>query len=240
MQLTQEKELLSRGSLWRALLLPLIMLGLFLLGRALGLGTGLGEARAWIAENAFLGGLLFLGMFVLTALALLPGLPLTLAAGAVFGSVLGVLWVSLGSLLGATIAFLLARFLAREMIARRLRRHAVFCRVERLTDEQGPVICALTRLFPIFPYSILNYAFGLTRISFPTYVLWTWLCMLPGTIIFVSGTDALLKAIELGEVSWTLILVTGLNVGLLLALIPWARGHLKRSGPKSGKDSIDS
>ena len=216
------------------------MIGLFLLSRAMGLGAGLGDARAWIAEHSFLGGLLFIGMFVISALALLPGLPLTVAAGAVFGSLLGVVWVSLGSLFGAICAFILARFLARDTVARRLRRHDLFCRIERWTDEQGAVICALTRLFPIFPYGVLSFAFGLTKISFWTFVFWTWVCMLPGTVVFVVGTDAILKALESGEVSWKLVLVIGANVALLVSLIPWARGHLKRNGRKDAERSGNS
>ncbi len=230
----------AKRGFWRALLLPVIVVALFFLGKWLGLGEGLGEARIWITEHRFLGGLLFVGVFILTALSLLPGLPLTLAAGAVFGSFLGVVWVSIGSLLGAVAAYILARFLARESIARRLRKHDLFCRIERLTDEQGHVICALTRLFPIFPYGVLNYAFGLTKISLWTYILWTWLCMLPGTIIFVIGSDLTVKGIERGQISWPHILVAVLNLALLLALIPWARGHLKRNGKNPGKKSIKS
>lgn len=236
----QELPIYKRRGFWRALLLPFIVIGLFLLGRALGLGGGLGEARDWIDQHAFLGGLLFVGMFILTALALLPGLPLTLASGAVFGSLMGVIWVSVGSLLGAVSAYLLARFLARESISRRLRRHDLFCRIERWTDEQGAVICALTRLFPIFPYGILNYAFGLTQVSFWTYVFWTWICMLPGTIVFVVGTDAIVKGVESGEIPWKLLLIIGANVVLLLSLIPWARGHLKRNEEKEAERSRNS
>jgi len=87
----------------------------------------------------------------------------------------------------------------------------------------------LTRLFPIFPYSLLNYSFGLTRVRFWTYLLWTWIGMLPGHVVYVTGMDAISRGLAGEGVSWELVLIGGLALLLLIGLVPWARRQLRRS-----------
>ncbi len=68
-----------------------------------------------------------------------------------------------------------------------------------MTEKHGAIIVAVTRLVPLFPFNLLNYGFGLTRVPFWTYLFWSWLCMLPGTIAYLVGTDAVILAVTTGE-----------------------------------------
>jgi uncharacterized membrane protein YdjX (TVP38/TMEM64 family) len=217
--------------LWlRAGLLPLAVVLLFVAGRRLGLGVEIEGLRAWIGAHGALGLGLFFLLYLITGASGLPGLPLTLAAGALFGAVLGTVVASVGSALGAAFAFFLARSLAREAVARRLGHHRVFARIDRWTRERGAVTVALTRIFPVFPYSLLNLAFGLTGVRFWTYLFWTWLCMLPGTTFYVVGADALLTGLATGTWPVKHLVAAGLVLAIILSLVPWARRRLRENG----------
>jgi uncharacterized membrane protein YdjX (TVP38/TMEM64 family) len=115
----------------------------------------------------------------------IPGSVLTLGAGALFGVVLGSVCVSISATLGATAAFLVGRYLARDAIARRIGRHEKFAAIDRAVADEGWKIVLLTRLSPVFPFTLLNYAFGLTRVKLGHYVLASWIGMMPGTVMYV-------------------------------------------------------
>jgi uncharacterized membrane protein YdjX (TVP38/TMEM64 family) len=208
----------------RAALLPLAIVALLALARRLGLGPELESVRQWLQAQGPWGGLGFVALYMLTAMAMLPGLPLTLAAGALFGAVWGMVWVSLGATLGAAGAFLLARGLAGEALRRWLGGRAAFQTLERWTREQGALCVAANRLLPLLPYSLINYAFGLTRVGFWTFLLWTWLAMLPGHLVWVTGANALLGARQ-GEADWTAWLPPAGALLLIAALLlmAWRR-----------------
>lgn len=140
---------------------------------------------------AFIGGLgawgpaLFILAYVAACVLLVPGTLLTLGAGALFGVVRGTIYVSLASTAGATAAFLIGRYLARDWVARRVERHPKFAAVSAAVRREGWKIVALTRLSPVFPFNLLNYAFGITQVRLRDYVLASWLAMLPGTATYV-------------------------------------------------------
>ena len=96
-----------------------------------------------------------------------------------------------------------------------------------MTQQHGAVIVALTRLLPIFPFNLLNYAFGLTGVRFWTYALWSFLCMIPGVILYVVGADALYQGIVMGRVPWILLATLALVVIPLAVLVKYARNSLK-------------
>lgn len=128
--------------------------------------------------------------YALAVVAFVPGSLLTLAAGATFGLVEGTLVVLLGAGLGSTAAFLLSRSVAREAIARRVEGDRRFAAIDRAIERDGRRIVFLLRLSPVFPFSLLNYALGLTRVRLADYVLAS-VGMLPGTILYVySGKVA--------------------------------------------------
>lgn len=141
-------------------------------------------------------GLLGLAAFYVVACVLmLPGSLLTLGMGALAG----VLWpdrfffallcgtaaVSAGSVSGATVAFLLGRNLLRDSIAAKMAHNPRFAALDRAIGKRGLQMTFLVRLSPAFPFSLLNYALGLTSVSLRDYVLASWIGMLPGTVMYV-------------------------------------------------------
>jgi uncharacterized membrane protein YdjX (TVP38/TMEM64 family) len=144
-------------------------------------------------------------------------------------------WIrSLGATVGASLAFLISRYFARDAIVRWLSDKEKFRRLDRLTEQHGAIIVALTRLVPLFPFNLLNYGFGLTRVRFWTYVFWSWLCMLPGTILYVVGADAIAKAIAQGRVPWTLVAILVAAAIALALLVRFARRKLQAKENKTG------
>jgi pyruvate/2-oxoglutarate dehydrogenase complex dihydrolipoamide dehydrogenase (E3) component/uncharacterized membrane protein YdjX (TVP38/TMEM64 family) len=125
------------------------------------------------------------GLYVVATVLFIPGSVLTLGAGAVFGVALGSIYVSISATLGATAAFLVGRYLARDAIGRKIEKHEKFGTIDRAVADEGWKIVLLTRLSPVFPFTLLNYAFGLTRVKFSHYVLASWLGMIPGTVMYV-------------------------------------------------------
>jgi len=131
------------------------------------------------------GAVIFVLLYLVAAVLLLPGSVLTLGAGAVFGVVHGAVLVSAGATLGATAAFLVGRYLARGWVAASLESYPRFAAIDQAVAREGWKIVGLTRLSPVFPFNLLNYAFGLTRVSLRDYVLASWIGMMPGTVMYV-------------------------------------------------------
>jgi uncharacterized membrane protein YdjX (TVP38/TMEM64 family) len=130
-------------------------------------------------------------VYIPACIFFLPGSVITLGAGFVLGLVQGTIAVSIGSTLGAAAAFLMGRTLARDMIAQRVRGNERFGAIDRAVGEQGFKIVLLTRLSPVFPFNLLNYAYGLTDVRFRDYLLASWVGMFPGTVMYVYlGTAA--------------------------------------------------
>ena len=143
------------------------------------------EALDWIGKLGPWGPVIFVGLYVVATVLFVPGSVLTLGAGAVFGVVLGSVCVSISATLGATAAFLVGRYLARDAIARKIERNEKFATIDRAVADEGWKIVLLTRLSPVFPFTLLNYAFGLTRVKLSHYVLASWIGMMPGTVMYV-------------------------------------------------------
>lgn len=144
--------------------------------------------REWLGvveRLGAMGALLFGLIYVAATVLLVPGSALTLGAGLLFGVPLGSLIVSLASTLGAACSFLIARFLAREWVARKIEANSGLAAMDRSVAAEGWKIVLLLRLSPVFPFSLLNYALGLTRVKLCDYVLASWLGMMPGTVMYV-------------------------------------------------------
>ncbi|MFN2433364.1 MAG: TVP38/TMEM64 family protein [Gemmatimonadota bacterium] len=137
------------------------------------------------------GPVLLAAAYVPASLLFVPGSVLTLGAGFLFGLGVGTVAVSAGSVMGACAAFLVGRTLARGAVERRVVSDPRFRAIDDAVARQGFRIVLLTRLSPIFPFTLLNYAYGVTPVSFRDYVLASWLGMLPGTVLYVYlGTAA--------------------------------------------------
>lgn len=166
-----------------------------------------------------IGPLTFIGFYVAAVVFFLPGLPVTALSGLAFGPLWGTVYASIGSAIGVSCAFLIARYTAREMVASWVAGNAHFQKIDNGVKEQGWRMLMITRLVPIFPFNLQNYAYGLTQIRFSTYFLVSWICMLPGTVAFVQ----LGAAVNVGEgnIRLTLLYLAGAGVFIVLvSLIP--------------------
>ncbi len=216
--------------MWRPILLIAFIIAIFILAIVFGAGEKLSALREWIQSLGPLGPAAFVGLYVLGVVAGIPGSALTVAAGGLFGSFVGVILVSLASTIGASFSFLIARYFARNAITGWLSKREKFKKLDFMAEEHGAMIVAVTRLIPIFPFNLINYGFGLTKIPFWTYVFWSWLCMLPGTVLYVVGVDAVIQLIIQRQVPWILFGVVA-GVGMLLAvLVKFARGKINEKG----------
>jgi len=171
---------------------------------------------AWVEGLGAVGPLVFILGYAVATVAFIPGSVLTLAAGAIFGVVKGTLLTLAGATLGACAAFLVARYLARSAIERRIANNPRFVAIDRAVGREGFKIVALLRLSPIFPFNLLNYALGLTRVRFLDYFAAS-AAMLPGTLLYVyygAAAGSLASAVggrtEKGTGDWIV-----LGLGLL-------------------------
>ena len=155
---------------------------LFLIGRSV--GAYLQDFARWLEGLGAWGPAAFIAGYAAATVAFAPGSVLTLAAGALFGLARGVLYVLVAATLGASASFLVARYLARGAIERRLAGNRRFAAIDAAIAGQGLKIVFLLRLSPVFPFNLLNYGLGLTRVRFLHYVLAS-AGMIPGTILYV-------------------------------------------------------
>ncbi|MGK7933583.1 MAG: TVP38/TMEM64 family protein [Microcystaceae cyanobacterium] len=142
------------------------------------------NALVWIQNLGTVGSLAFICLYVLATVAFLPGSILTLGAGVIFGVIWGSIYVFIGATLGATAAFLVGRYLARNWIAKKIEGNTKFSAIDKAVATEGFKIVLLTRLSPVFPFNLLNYSFGITGVSLRDYVLGS-IGMIPGTIMYV-------------------------------------------------------
>lgn len=159
----------------------------------------------------------YVGGYVVAELLFVPALPLTLLGGLVFGPAWGVLYVWIAATLAAALAFLVARYVARDVVRRWTERSPQLARIDAAVERHGWRILMVTRLVPLFPFNLQNFAYGLTRIPFWTYVGMTALGILPGTIAFTLAGGALSGGGSPARIAWTLAAAAVLIVALSLA-----------------------
>ncbi len=216
----------GRGLIGEALLMlrgatrPLAAVGLIvLLILLLRPGEWLGQLdviRGWVQSRGLLGLLVVLCVYVLAAIALVPQTVLKVAAGGLFGSMWGVAVASIGSILGALACFLIARYAARGPWMNRIRRGQRMTQLNALARERGTLLVVISRLLPVFPGNLLNYALGLTQLRTATFVFWSWFTMLPGIVVLVVGTDAILRGLAEGRVPWGMVAIVACVLALLV------------------------
>jgi uncharacterized membrane protein YdjX (TVP38/TMEM64 family) len=142
------------------------------------------DALEWVKGLGPAGAIAFMGIYIIATVAFIPGSVLTLGAGVLFDVPLGSLVVFVGATLGATGAFLVGRYLARNWVAKKIEGNQNFAAIDKAVGQQGFKIVTLLRLSPVFPFNILNYGLGLTGVSLKDYFLGS-IGMLPGTVMYV-------------------------------------------------------
>src|SRR6266853_3300553 len=175
------------ASLFRPKIILIVLIAIAILYGAHRLGAGpvLKNALDSIRGLGPLAPIAFVAIYILACVLFLPGSILTIGAGVIFGVVRGSIYVSIAATLGATAAFLVGRYFARDWIAKKLEGNAKFKAIDEAVGREGWKIVLLTRLSPVFPFNLLNYAYGLTRVRLRDYFFASWIGMIPGTILFV-------------------------------------------------------
>jgi uncharacterized membrane protein YdjX (TVP38/TMEM64 family) len=222
-----------RSARVRLIVWGLVAVAVLVAARALDAAALLRATLESIAGLGMWGPVFFALLYSAATVLFLPGWVLTLGAGAVFGVLKGVPIVSASATLGATAAFLVGRYVARDLVAQKIEGNPRFRAVDEAVAREGWKIVGLMRLSPVFPFNLLNYAFGITRVSLRDFVLASWVGMLPGTAMYVylgslAGTLAGADRGARTPAEWTLYAVgLAATVGVTVYVTRLARRALR-------------
>jgi uncharacterized membrane protein YdjX (TVP38/TMEM64 family) len=181
--------------------------------------------------------LAFIIIYNLATVLFIPGSILTLGGGAIFGIVWGSIYITFAAILGAIFAFFIGRYLSRSWILKKIDNHPKFQAIERAVCQQGLKIVFLSRLCPLFPFNLLNYAFGVMQVSWKDYILGS-LGIVPGTIMYVYlgslagdltaiGTESMYSNPQIVAANWAIRIVSGLAaLGVTIYITRLARQSL--------------
>ena len=227
---------MDRSSRWNAAI-PLAGILLFL-GVVVGIGqlVPVPDLVDWLRERTeaigpVLGPALFVAVYVGATFLAVPGTPLTLLAGALFGTWRGLVVMVVASGLSASLMFLFARHVFRGFVERRIRGVESVRRVERLLEEKGPLAVAASRLVPVFPFLWLNYAWGLTRVPSRTYVVWSLIGMLPLNLVHIVLGQSAAEALA-GDLPFSTQVTLGIALAAAALAIVVAYRFLRSREPR--------
>ena len=208
----------------RPVLILVVLVAGVILARALGVTDylrieNLARLKQIIAGYGAVGPLFYIAGYVLAVVFFVPGLPITLLGGLAFGPVRGTVYVSIAATIGAGLAFLVARYGLRGMVEGWVRSNPRLARMDAAVARDGWRIVMITRLVPLFPFNLQNYAYGVTRIGFWAYLTTSAVCMIPATVAYTFAGGALSRGG--GELRRTLgyLAVAGVLI-VLVSLIP--------------------
>lgn len=162
------------------ILIPILIIAT----RYLNLQQLLQNSLTWVNNLGALGPIVFITIYNLATVLFIPGSILTLGAGVLFGIFWGSVYVLIAATIGATLAFMIGRYLTRDWVSQQIEKYPKFQAIDRAVAKEGLKIVLLTRLSPLFPFNLLNYAFGITQVSLKDYILGS-VGMIPGTIMYV-------------------------------------------------------
>ncbi len=183
--------------------------------------------------------LVFAALYAVATVFAVPGSALSLIAGGAFGVAAGTLAVWLGATTGLALAFLAARRIARDRVAKWLAGKPSFAAVDRAVAREGWKIVFLTRLTPVLPFTVLNYSYGLTGVGFPAYLIASAIGILPGSLLYIylgsSVAETVAGQADRLELAFrTLGLAAAILVTVLITRI--ARRALREAGVASGDE----
>ena len=220
-----EKEESKRPVL-KLIVLAAVVIGLLVAAKFLPVEQWLKSFNDWVSHMGVAGIFIFIGVYVGATVLLAPGLILTIGAGFAFGLWKGFLAVSAGATIGAALAFLVARFIARDKIEAVAKGNDKFRKIDNAIGKQGAKLVFLLRLSPVIPFNLSNYFYGLTGVKFWPYVLASWIGMMPGTFLYVyigTAGKAAVSAAAGGEAMkhgwqyWTFLSV-GLSATIIVTI----------------------
>jgi len=204
----------KKSALPRLIVLVTIVVALFLVMKFLPVRDWLTNFNNWVGQMGVAGIVVFIIVYAVATVLLAPGSILTIGAGFAFGLWKGFLAVSAGATLGATLAFLVARFIARDKVEAIAQRNEKFRRIDKAIGEKGAKLIFLLRLSPVIPFNLSNYFYGLTSVKFWPYLFASWIGMIPGTFLYVyigvAGKAAVItaaggEAVKHGWQYWTFL-----------------------------------
>jgi len=218
----------SRRRIW-----PLVAAGVFLLAmvgvaHVVDVGSYLEAAQGWTAALGVLAPAVYVAVYVVATLIGVPGMPFTLLSPFLFGIGPAFVVMVAGSAISAALGFLIARYLARDALAERLAGTDGFARLSALVEEHDWAVIPVLRILPIAPFAVVNYGFGLTRISFWRYFGWSELAMIPMNAVLVVGAGLFVDAATRGTASWPLLGVAAAAAVVLVGLAALGRKALAR------------
>ncbi len=214
---------------WGKLVGLVVVLGVFSVAvRVLPTGEWVSNLTEWAAAQGWAGIAVFVLLYALATVAFFPGSLLSIGAGLAFGLGKGVVAVSAGSTIGASLAFLIARYFARARVEVLAQKNARFRAIDEAIGQRGWKIVALLRLSPLLPFNLSNYLYGITRVGFWPYVAASWAGMLPGTFLYVYLGAAGKAAAGGGDNPWKWVLF---GAGLLatIGVTVWISRVAKRA-----------
>jgi len=225
---------MRRGWVRPVIVLLLVAAGI-LAARAFGLGDlirleNVARLKQGIEGYGALAPAVYIAGYILAVVFFVPGLPITVLGGVAFGPLWGTLYVWIAATIGAGLAFLVARYGVRSTVERWVQASPRIAKMDGQVARHGWRIVMLTRLVPIFPFNLQNYAYGITRIGFWPYAITSSICMLPGTAAFTFAGGALSDG--RGDVRRTLAYLAIAGVLLvLISLIPrWLQRRSRLAG----------
>ncbi|MEX2223095.1 MAG: TVP38/TMEM64 family protein [Candidatus Rokuibacteriota bacterium] len=163
--------------------------------------------------------------YVVAVVAFIPALPLTILGGLAFGTAWGTVYVAIAATTGACLSFLIARYAARAAVERWMAAYPALARMDRAVARHGFRIVMITRLVPIFPFNLQNYAYGLTSIGFGAYAVTSFLCMLPATVAYTAAAGAIVAGAWDARRMLVLLALAGVLLVALSMLPRWLRGR---------------
>nr|WP_255771540.1 TVP38/TMEM64 family protein [Microbulbifer guangxiensis] len=191
------------------------------------LKEGQAQFAAWQKESPLIVGLLFTLLYIAVTGLSLPGAAiLSLAAGALFGLLWGTVIVSFASSIGATLAFLAARYLLHDWVQARFGERLQA--INRGVEREGTFYLFALRLVPVFPFFIINILMGLTRIRTWTFYWVSQLGMLPATVVYVNAGTQLAHIESLGDILSPPLILSFALLGAFPLLAKWALRAIKR------------
>lgn len=226
----------------KLIFLFIVVTSLIITGKYFNLPEVLRNTLIWIESLGFWSPIMFIIIYNLATLLLIPGSVLTMGGGVIFGVFRGSIYVFFASTLGATIAFIIGRYISRDWVCQQLSQHPKFEVVDRAVVKEGFKIVFLTRLCPLFPFNLLNYAFGVMQVSLKDYILGS-LGMIPGTFMYVYlgslvgdialiGTSQQPTSFNIEVTKW-MINIVGLIVTVLVTI------YVTRLAKKALEESIN-
>lgn len=170
---------------WKLVALIVAAAALIAGAKYLGIQQGLQKVLAWIDGRGAWAPVAYILFYAVACVFAIPGSVLTLGGGFLFGISAGIVYVSAGATLGATLAFLVGRYGLRRWIVKKVGNNVKFQALDEAVAREGWKMVLLVRLCPIFPFPVTNYGFGITRVSLKEYVLASWIGMLPAMVVLV-------------------------------------------------------